>query len=111
MTSVPPLVEGSVYFIFSYMDEAMRFPDISSWVYLGVGVLPEAGSDAYVFQSVESFCSEGKWTTLSQETRENLGPETVLACTTAELDLFIDHAQLQAELARYAARVSGSADA
>jgi hypothetical protein len=101
------LVEGSVYFIFSYMDEAMRFPDVSSWVYLGVGVLPEAGSDAYAFQSVESFCSEGKWPTLSQETRENLGPEALLTCSTAELDLFIEISELQAELARYAARLSG----
>ena len=106
MTSVRRLVENSVYFILSYMDEAMLFPDVSSWVYLGVGVLPEAGSDAYVFQSVETFCSEGKWTTLSQETRESLGPEALLACSTAELDLFIDVSELQAELANYAARIS-----
>jgi hypothetical protein len=107
VTTVPRLVEDSVYFIFSYMDEDMRFPDLSSWVFLGIGVLPEAGPDAYVFQSVESFCSEGKWTTLSQQTREGLGPEALLACSTAELDLFVDIAQLQAELAEYAARVSG----
>jgi hypothetical protein len=110
VTSVAQLVEGRVYFMFFYADEDTQFPDLTSWVYLGVGVLPEAGADRHVFQSVKSYCSDGKWTTLPEETRRRLGPETLLTFSPADVDLISDVDELQAHLAEYAAEVADGPD-
>lgn len=109
MTSAAQLVEGRVYFLFLYADEDQRFPELTSWVYLGLGVHPEAGANQHVFQSVASYCSDGNWRTLSEETRMRLGPDAVWTCSTTDVDLFSDASELQAQLVEYA-KESGETD-
>jgi hypothetical protein len=54
------LVRGQPYFLLVYHDEDMRFPEITSLVYLGKDVELEDGvTDRWSFQDAESYALHG----------------------------------------------------
>jgi hypothetical protein len=96
------VVLGRVYFTFGFVDDDMRLPTIETYVYLGAGLLPGLDASSHVFQTVQSFHSDGNWTKLSEPAREAFDPECLLVCDAENLDLFSDAEELQQHLAKYA---------
>jgi hypothetical protein len=102
VTSASRLSPGCVYFTFDFLDEAMRLPAIRSYVYLGAGSLPGSDAGTHVFQTVESFHSDGNWKALDEPAREAFDLSCLLTCDAENLELFSDAEELQAHLAKYA---------
>jgi len=102
VTSASRLTPGCVYFTFDFLDEAMRLPAIQSYVYLGAGLLPGSDAGTHVFQTVESFHSDGNWKALDERAREAFDRNCLLTCDAENLELFSDAEELQGHLAKYA---------
>ena len=103
------LVQGRVYFSISYPDEAMLYPCVQSYVYLGVNVLGGAGKDPrHFFQTVESYHEVGSWVSMSPEERDKLGPDKVILIEGNDVDLISDTSEFIEFLADYRNRASGS---
>jgi len=100
------LVVGGVYFTIDFVDEALRFPCLQSYVYLGSGLFPEGGADEHLFQTVESYSSQGSWSELSADARRTFDSNTLIICGSKDLGLMSNADELVDELQAYSDRLS-----
>ena len=77
------LIAGGCYFIVTYSDSALRYPQIETLVFVGLNVLPDdlERDQVWYFQDPDSYCEFGKFflsddkerfkvTTMREETLE-----------------------------------------
>lgn len=83
-----------VYFFVSYHDRNLLIPEIKTYLYLGIDLIPdEAKSPSYYFQEADKYIELGKWD-------NNLDAENYGLVVVREdiLDNIFDYAGLQNEL-------------
>lgn len=82
------LVIGNCYFLVSYFDQEMRFPDIETYVFVGINLLEgkaEGGSYWY-FQDAESYVEQGIFTQIEDKTSRE-----VMRADKDGLEMFFDY--------------------
>ena len=103
MDSAGDLTKGSVYFTFLFCDDDMKYPTVCAYVYLGSGLHGSAANKHY-FQTTESYSDAGDWGAMSDEERQELGPEAVISCDEKDVSGLVKNAsELIAELAEFEA--------
>lgn len=105
MVSETPLREGDIYFTIDYADEAMLYPSVRAYVYLGTGV-PSGAEVArtHLFQTTETYYDSGNWADMSGADRDRLGPDAVICCDEGDVDLFSDVSDLIRQLKEFKER-------
>jgi hypothetical protein len=82
------LVIGNCYFLVSYFDQGMRFPDIETYVFVGSNLLEgDAGDVSYwYFQDAESYAEQGIFTQI-----EDKASREVMRADEEALEMFFDY--------------------
>src|SRR6516164_9517685 len=93
--------KGSVYFTFLFCDEDMKYPTVCAYVYLGSGLHGSAENKHY-FQTTDSYSDVGDWGAMSDEERQELGPDAVISCDEKDVSGLVKNAsELIAELSEF----------
>ena len=69
------LKQGACYFLVTYHDEALRLPEIMTYVYLGEGIFGRKGAadePRWFFQTAESHATDGAFDPKTHEPGEQL---------------------------------------
>lgn len=53
---------GKVYFAFGFLDNELKYPVITSLVYIGQNLEGDEGRDYWFFQDIDSYSSKGGYT-------------------------------------------------
>lgn len=82
------LITGNCYFMVSYFDQEMRFPDIESYIYVGTNLLEsdEADNPYWYFQDAESYVEQGVFTQIEDKTSRKL-----VRADEDALEMFFDY--------------------
>lgn len=64
--------EGQVYFMVTYPDVAMAYPEVQSFVYLGKNLSDEDDEDCWYFQDLNDYVKNGSALLPASKTREAL---------------------------------------
>jgi hypothetical protein len=62
--------DGQVYFMVTYPDVAMAYPEVQSFVYLGKNLSDEDDEDSWYFQPLNDYVKNGSALMPSSEIRE-----------------------------------------
>lgn len=81
------LAEGACYFLLGFFDDAMRVPEITTYIYVGSNLLESDAElgDAWYFQDPESYMRKGVFTDIP-----DVNDYEILETKTEQLEWFYD---------------------
>lgn len=85
-------VEGQVYFMVTYPEMVMAYPEIQSFVYLGKNLSDEDVEDSWYFQPLDDYVKNGSSLTSREEIRE------VICITKETIEAMLDDENLFDEI-------------